>query len=177
MRHAAFTLVIALMLSPAVIAKDEGDWRNVKKLKPGTSVTVDYWNGSRVRGRVESADDSELVLVPRYPNPYPRLARPIDRNAIRKIVRTGKTPKLPDVGKCALVGSLVVGAGSAIEEGARSSSGIATLFAGGLGALVGYSLGPMACAVAVMVSMPFALRPPKLVYEYAGPGPLPTLSP
>jgi len=177
MRHAVITLLAALMLSPVLTAKDKSDWRNVEKLKPGTSVVVEYWNGSRVRGRIESVDDSELVLVPRYPNPHPGLVRPVDRTAIWKIVRSGKRQKLPDMGKCAVIGSVVLGAGLAIEAGIDSGTSVGTLLGGSIGALGGYGFGPAACGLAVMVSLPFTLRVPKLVYQDIGPKPLPAVSP
>ena len=174
MQQVLLTLLVVLMLSPALVANDKRDWANVEHLKPGTSVTVEYWNGSYLQGQIESADDSGLVLVG-YLNPHPGLARTLRRDLIWKVRLLRKPPRIPDLGKCQVLGAIAGGVAGAIGAGAstKDGKGVAVVFGGGLGALGGYAGGAMACGVVMAAETPLLrVHRPKLIYQGARPVPL-----
>lgn len=181
MRQVAFALLVTLMLSPILLANDRRDWANVERLEPGTAVAIEYWNGSYLHGQIESANDSELVLVGQYPNPHPGLARTIGRDLIWKVRLTPKAPALPNIQKCAVVGAVVGGvagaAGGAAD--AKNGKGAAAVFGAGIGALGGFAGGALVCGVAAAVTTvpTIIVRPPRLIYEDSGPRPIPAVAP
>ena len=181
MRQVALALLVILMLSPILLANDKRDWANVEHLKPGTSVAVEYWNGSYVHGQIESANDSGLVLVGQYPNPHPGLARTIGRDLVWKVRLAPKAPSLPNIQKCTIVGAVVGGVAGAAGEAAeaKDGKGAAAVFGAGIGALGGFAGGALVCGVAAAVTTVPAIivRPSRLIYEESGPRPIPAVSP
>ncbi|HEY6466243.1 MAG TPA: hypothetical protein VIY69_09645 [Candidatus Acidoferrales bacterium] len=180
MHQAILTSLLILLLSPILPANDKRDWSNVEHLKPGTRVAIEYWNGSYLGGQIESANDSALVLVGRYPDPHPGLARTIGRDLIWKVHVAPKAPALPNIDKCAIVGAVVGGVAGAAGEAAdaKNGKGVAAVFGAGIGALGGYAGGAMACGIVAMAETPvlWAHRS-KLVYEGTGPRPPSPLHP
>lgn len=180
-RYVVLALLAVLILSRVLPASDRRDWANVERLKPGTAVAIEDWNGSYLHGQIESANDAGLVLVGQYPNPHPGLARTIGRDLIWKVRLTPKAPALPNIQKCAVVGAVVGGvagaAGGAAD--AKDGKGAAAVFGAGIGALGGFAGGALVCGVAAVVTTvsTIIVRPPRLIYEDSGPRPIPAISP
>ena len=176
MRQVILISLAVLLVSPMLSANDRHAWANVEHLRPGTRVFIEYWNGSRLTGAIESTGDSGLVLVGHYPNPHPGLARRIDRDLILRVRLTPNMPRLPDTQKCAVVAAVVGGIGGAVAgaAGTKSGKGVVAVFGGGLGALVGYAGGALVCGVVALARTVPAIisHPAKVVYEDPGPRPV-----
>jgi hypothetical protein len=64
-RVIASMLLGALMLSGEVRA--ENNWDSVKTLMHGSEVTILQYDGRRLNGRLEYADDTKIVIITRRP--------------------------------------------------------------------------------------------------------------
>ena len=63
MRWIALFACLALTLFPAFAADSPDDWGRVKKLSPGTSVTVIQSDMKSLRGPLRAASDNEIVVA------------------------------------------------------------------------------------------------------------------
>src|SRR5260370_8365226 len=62
MRRALGLLFAVLLLTQALFAKSNHDWKHVEKLKPGTTVLISTWNGRLVSGTVDAVDPAVLRI-------------------------------------------------------------------------------------------------------------------
>jgi len=160
------TVLIVLMFSAELLARDKHSWEQVEKLKPGSSVLVALWNGDTLGGRVVGVSSTGLRLSPTYPpsagsTPAPK----IERATVKSVVLL-RGPKLPDPGQWMLAGALI-GGGVGVTTGAiydATHHGVnghwITQGLGGAG--MGY-LG--SCTVLAGVGIAALIRHNKVVYE------------
>jgi hypothetical protein len=171
MRTILAALLIVLLSAPDLPARGNGDWENVKKLKPGTTVEVFLWSGDRLRGEIDSVSDAKLQIATMDRSAaQTNWRRDLDRTGVRKIVRFHYAQPL-DPRKWMIGGAV---AGGAVGLG----TGVATdinqhqkyhWFEGALaGALLGFCAGLVALAVADGARLG---RRRQVVYEdVGGPG-------
>ena len=170
MRRTLTILFALLFIAPGLSARSKSDWANVEKLKPGTLVQVLLWNGEKLRGRLDGADDAGLWLTKmdrRNIRGGPRAN--VDRASVRKVVRF-RQPSLPDVGKWMFAGTLaggVIGVVSgAIYDGIHHSNELHWLTGGLGGAGAGFFASCLVLTGVLMTEMVVEMIHPRtLVYE------------
>lgn len=110
MRRTFIALFIFILLVPELPARDNRDWENVKKLKPGTIVLVLLGSGENLSGEVEGVTDARLQLATiDRSTPQASWLREIDRATIRRIVLI-RDVRLPDSRKWMITGAVAGGA-------------------------------------------------------------------
>lgn len=124
MRRAIVVVVCLLLIAPEVSARDLGDWKNVTRLKRGTSVLVSLWNGDQLEGRLESVSDTGLsVGSPDGTRANAQWSEAVERGSVRRVVRWRGRGDLPDPGKVMIIGTTAGFAAGAIAGGIQDATG------------------------------------------------------
>jgi hypothetical protein len=158
MRRTFAALLIVLLVVPELPARSNGNWKTVRKLKPGTSVEVLLRSGENISGEVEGVSDTGMQIATVGGNVDPRVGwlRDVYRASIRRIVRIRRT-SLPDSKRWMITGA-VAGAAvgvttGAVQDAEHGNNGrwiLGGLGGAGLGFLV--SCGALAAVVTVQVA-------------------------
>lgn len=178
MRRTVTALLIILLLAPDLPARNNRDWKSVKKLKPDTPVLIWLWTGEDLRGDIESVSDTGLRLaLPDRTNSQVSWERTVDRSAVRKIIRLRDLPNLPDAHKWMVAGAVAGGAvgvtTGAISDAKNGYQG-GWVIGGLVGGLFGAMIGDMAAGlVGIGEATPTLFRHSKVVYEEPEPRPSP----
>jgi hypothetical protein len=175
-RRTIALLLAVLILAPETPARDNTDWSNVKRLKPGTRVLLTLWNDDQIEGRLEAASDTGLIVsAPEGTRPSNQWTRAVDRGTVRRVVRWRGRGDLPDPGKVMLIGAGAGVAAGAITGGIQDATGRNQ--ARGLGyGLAGGAIGFLASVVvlAAIGGAALAKGPARseVIYEDASPRPV-----
>jgi hypothetical protein len=170
MRRICAALLVVLLLSPDLPARDVHQWQNVEKLKRGTPVLILLQNGTEITGEVETVTDSAVeVAVPDSANYQVAWIQTIQRPTIRRITRTPGRPHLPNPGRWMLVGAVAGGAAgvaSGAVSDARNGNQARWLIGGLAGSFGGAMFGLVAAAWVGIVQFPRAiLRHKRVIFE------------
>lgn len=106
-------------------ARNKHDWKNVENLKRNTPVSIWLWSGDNLKGRIVSVADARMLLNGTDPVDPAVAARPVQRNAIRRVVLI-RGSALPDSGWIwvgTLGGGLAGMIAGAAEDGIHGSGG------------------------------------------------------
>jgi hypothetical protein len=165
MRKTLATLFAVLMLVPALLARNNHDWKHAERLKPGTTVLISLWSGNRVFGRIETADSTALQLKVADPEAVGIYQlQEFARADIRRIVHIRRR-KLPDPERWMVIGA-GVGGGIGLASGAIYDATHHENYHWFTGALAGSVLGFFgSCAVLAGVGALELFRHNNLVYE------------
>lgn len=167
MRRALAAVLAVALLCPDLPARDIHKWRNVQKLRPGTTISVVLWNGGEINGQFEFATDSAVQVAASNVDAYNASSiQTIDRSSIQRVVRLRSTPYVPDERKWGAVGAVGgVGAG-ALAEGISHGDGLHAFFGGLGGALFGYLGGILAGGIVMTAQAPRAFsHHPEIIFE------------
>jgi hypothetical protein len=174
--HRTFTaILIVLLLVPALPAKSNPDWNNLKNQKPGTPVQIFLWGGDILFGQFEDATDSDLRIATRDTSGSSvNWLRAIQRSNIQQITCVRK-PNLPDPRKWMLVGAAAGGAvglaGGAIAD-ARNGGGYHWFEGAFGGALFGFLISCGALTSVAGVTAARDLHRGSLIYKDSSNRPL-----
>jgi hypothetical protein len=170
MRKAITVLLAALLFTPVVLAKSNHDWKDVEKLKPGTTVLISTWKGRLISGSVDAVGPAVLRIDTADPEMGVGSLEDFNRAEIRQIVRA-RGRNLPDPGRWMLIGT-VIGGGVGFTSGtiydATHHENYHWLTGGFSGAALGF-VGSCAILAGVGVVDLFRHRD-RLVYEDRGTG-------
>jgi hypothetical protein len=174
MRRTFTALFIFILLATELPARDNRDWENVKKLKPGTIVQVLLGSGENLSGEVEAVTDARLQLATTDRSAaQASWLREIDRTTIRRIVRI-RDVRLPDSRKWMITGAV---AGGAVGVTAGTIVDIKQSqnyhwFEGALGgAGMGFLVSCVALAAVGTIDVARGAHRRNVVYESLGPHP------
>lgn len=169
MRRVIAVVVCLLLLAPEVSARNLGDWKNVTRLKRGTSVLVSLWNGDQLEGRLESVSDAGLsVGSPESTRSNLKWSQVVERGSVRSIVRWRGHGDLPDPGKVMIIGTTAGLATGAIVGGIQDATGrnqARGLTYGLAGAALGFFGSCFVLAGVAGVSLARGPRRTEVVYE------------
>lgn len=171
MRRVVAAVLALLLLCPALPARDIHNWRNVEKLRRGSTVKVVLWNGGEIDGRIEFATDSTVEVDASNVDAYDAHSiQTIDRTSIRRVIRLRGAVYFPDERRWGAIGAVGGGAAGALSAGISYGDGFHAFFGGLGGALFGWLGGMISSAVVVLVQIPRAhSRHPKTIFEAAQP--------
>ncbi|HEX5424232.1 MAG TPA: hypothetical protein VFW94_11835 [Candidatus Acidoferrales bacterium] len=178
MRRVIAAVLAILLLCPGLPARDIQKWRNVEKLRRGTTVVVVLCNGGEINGQVEFATDSAVQVAAFNTDAYETSSiQTIDRTSIRRVIRVRAALYVPDQQRWGAIGAVGGGTAGALSAGISYGDG-AHAFLGGLaGALLGGLAGMIASAVVMIAQAPRAyFHHPKIVFEARAGGPRPRTS-
>jgi hypothetical protein len=168
MRYISALLVVVSLAVPSH-ARSAHAWRAVKRLSPDAPIVVLLWSAEQISGRIQTADDSGLRLIPFEWSNGGRSVRAVERADIQRI-STIHQHHLPDPGRWMIVGTIAGGAigatAGAVSDASHHTSN-ARWFTGGLG---GAGLGFFASCAALAGVGVFdmgsdILHPRRVVYE------------
>lgn len=125
--------LVVLLLAGALALQASSDWDNILRLKPGSTIEVTKTDRARLRGKLVSASEREVVL--RVKGHGVAVARG-DTDMVR--VRVGRARSGNTLVGAAVVGGVFLGAGLgvALDLGGQDAWWVAALFAAA-GAVVG----------------------------------------
>jgi hypothetical protein len=148
MRQILAILLAALLAAPALSARDNHDWANVKKLNPGTPVRVLLWSGESLGGELDAVSDSTLRLsVADSSAPQTGWSRTLDRASIHRVSRSRRNdPPNPNHW---LIGGAVAGGAAGVVAGAVQDAKNGTNGRWVLGGFAGAVFGFLAAVAAV----------------------------
>jgi hypothetical protein len=164
-------LLAVLLTAPAVPARDNHDWTNVKKVKPGTPLRVQLWSGENLGGELDAVSDSTLRLsVADSGAPQTGWSRTLDRVSIHRVSRARRNaPPNPNHW---LIGGAVAGgvagiAVGAMQDGKRGTSG-RWLLGGFAGAVLGFVAAVAAVGTVAIVKTARNASQVRIIYEDEG---------
>jgi hypothetical protein len=108
MRKALVVLFAVLSIAPGMLAKSKHDWKQVEKLKPGSSVLISLWNGRLINGSVDAVGPASLRIDTADPDVGVGSLEEFNQADIRRIVRV-RRPNLPNPERWMAIGTLVGG--------------------------------------------------------------------
>jgi len=172
-------LLAALLAAPALPARENHDWANVKKVKPGTPVRVQLWSGESLGGELDAVSDSTLRLsVTDSSAPQTGWSRTLDRASIHRVARTRRNDP-PDPNHW-LIGGAVAGGIAGVAVGAAQDAKRGTngrwLVGGFAGAVIGFMAAVAVVGGVLVVKTVRNSSHVRVVYEDASPPPPPSSS-
>ena len=172
MRRLLVTVLVSLLLVPALPARSKLDWENVKKLKPGAAVEVSLWTGENLRGEVEGVSDTGMQIAAVGGNIDPRVGwlRDFARGNIRSVARI-REHSLPNSKKWMIAGALAGGAIGVTQGAARDAehgNNGRWIVGGFAGAVIGFAASCAALGVVAVVDTTRGIHRREIVYEDTG---------
>jgi hypothetical protein len=168
MRFISALLVVISLVAPSH-ARSVHEWKAVKRLRPGAPIVLLLWSGEQISGRIQTADDSGLRLIPFEWSSGGRSVRAVEREAVWRI-STIHQHRLPDPRRWMIAGTVAggaVGATTGAISDAKHHTSNARWFTGGLaGSGLGFfvSCGALA-AVGIFELSSDVAHPRRVVYE------------
>lgn len=167
MRRILTALLIALLLVPDLLARTNHDWKNVKKVKPGTPIQILLWTGDNVSGELDEVSDAGLLLYTAARTTSQTTQLHIDRQNIRRIAVI-RHVNLPDSGHWMRVGALTgaaVGVAVGGFEDAKQGDNGRWIVGGLVGALVGFFAAWTVVVAVDTAKLAQGPRHTKVIYE------------
>jgi hypothetical protein len=164
-------LLATLLAAPAVPARENHDWADVRKVKPGTAVRVLLWSGESLGGELDAVSDSTLRLsVADSSAPQAGWSRTLDRASIHRVSRARRND--PPNPSHWLVGGAVAGgvagvAVGAVQDAKHGANG-RWLLGGFAGAVLGFVAAVAAVGAVAIVKTARNASQVRVIYEDGG---------
>lgn len=131
MRRVVAAVLAILLLCPGLPARDIHKWRNVEKLRRGTTVMVVLWDGSELNGQVQFATDSAVQVAASNTDAYETSSiQTVDRRSIRRVIRVRAALYVPDQQRWGVIGAVGGGTAGAMSAGISYGDGAHAFFGG-----------------------------------------------
>jgi len=172
MRQAVAVLLAILLVAPELPARsarvrDTNDWKNVMKLKRGTSVLVSMWNGDQVAGRLDSVSETGMRVVAPDKS-YGHWHEDVQRPNVQRVVRLRGEADLPDPGRVMLIGTAagiaIGGVTGGIQDATGHNEGRGLAYAAG-GGLIGFLGSVVVLGVVSIKALARGYKREEVMYE------------